>query len=220
MSNFKISVSPSGITAQLNEYREETDVEAMLKFDESQIEDLLTTHAATQSYWEALAVRYRNKFESFTEEFVKKWWAHNKTFSKFVLAGYGELKPTVDAIRDMTILIYSEDTSPVELDKYARIAYKGVAKSKGEYEGTQEEFVSSMFKYLNLETPWYFETVVRMESVYKENYELIKVVAEKLNSRSFHMQDLLKLMMAKRGNIGVSSVDFERKSHNIKREGF
>jgi len=91
MSNFKITVSPSGVYIHLNEYREETDIEELLKFDENQIEDLLSTHASTQSYWEALAVRYRNRYESFSEEFVKKWWAYNKTYARYVLAGYGNL---------------------------------------------------------------------------------------------------------------------------------
>lgn len=216
MSNFVVSVSPSGINAQLNEYREETDIEALLKFDESQIEDLLETHAATQSYWEALAVRYRNKYENFSEEFVKKWWAYNKTYAKYVHFGYGEMKPTVDAIKDMTILIYSEDTSDSQREKYASIAYRGMEKSKMDFDGDKEEFVGYMYKYLNRETPWYFEEVIRTEYTYKENFELIKVIAEKLNSRSFHMQDLLKLLIAKKGNIGPGSVDFERKSHTIR----
>lgn len=218
MSNFKITVSPSQVQVQLNEYCEETDIEELLKFDESQLEDLLKNHAAVQSYWEALAIRYRNRYESFTEEFAKKWWAHNKLFSKYVCFGYGELKPTVDAIKDMTILVYSEDTDEAARDKYSRIAFKGVDKGKVGYEGTQEEFVVDMFKYLNVPSPWYFETVVRTEAMWKENYELIKVVADRLDARSYHMKDILKLALAKQGNIGPGSMDFERKSHNIRRE--
>ena len=61
MSNFKMTVSPSNVQVTLNEYCEETDIEELLKFDENQIEGLLSTHAATQSYWEALAIRYRNR---------------------------------------------------------------------------------------------------------------------------------------------------------------
>ena len=215
MSNFKMTVSPSNVQVTLNEYCEETDIEELLKFDENQIEGLLSTHAATQSYWEALAIRYRNRYENFSEEFVKKWWAYNKSYAKLVLYGYGDLKPTVDAIKDITILIYSEDTTSSARDKYARIALKGSEKGKMEFDGTQEEFISDMFRFINSERPWYFETIVRTEAMYQENYELIKVVADKLNSRSFHMQDILKLMLAKRGNIGPMSVDFERKSHNI-----
>jgi len=78
----------------------------------------------------------------------------------------------------MTILIYSEDTSDSEREKYSRIAYKGSDKAKADFQGSQEEFVSWMFKYLNTERPWYFETVVRTEAMYKENYEILKVIAE------------------------------------------
>lgn len=197
MSNFSIGLSDNNIIVNISESMGESDIEQMLSFDEENIEELLKTHAAKQAYWEALAVRLQNRYELFKEEWVKKWWAHHKTFAKMVLAAYGESKPTMDAIKDMVILIFSEETSDIEREKYCNTAYQIAEKKKDSTSKTDFQF--SMFRYIN--NGWAFEQVQRTESKLEEQYKMVEIVAERLNSRSFHMQSLIELLKAKKFNI-------------------
>jgi hypothetical protein len=194
-----------GFEVVLKEDFQEEDIISLLKFDETEIEDLLKRHAAIQAYWEALAIRYKNRYESFKEDWSRKWWAYNKGYAKHVLAAYGDSKPTVEAIKDTTILIYTNEITDQERLKYATLAYDAASKNKAFFEGSQEEFFNAMYKYIRMEVPWYFETLVSTLNKLKEDSELVDSIADKLNSRSFHMQDLLKLLTAKQYNIGPSS---------------
>lgn len=197
MSNFSIDFSNNNISVHVSEELEESDVEQMLTFDDEDIEGLLRTHAAKQAYWEALAVRLQNRYELFKEEWAKKWWAHHKIFAKMILSAYGENKPTMDAIKDMVILIFSEDTTEIERDKYCLTAYQ-VAEKKKDSVG-KDDFSKSMFKYIT--NGWTFESVQRTESKLEEQYKMVEIVAERLNSRSFHMQSLIELIKAKKFNV-------------------
>lgn len=200
MTNFSIKVQPRRIDASISEVREEVDIEKLLEFDEEDIESILKHHAANQAYWEALAVRLKNRYDLFRNEWAKKWWAHHKSYAKTVLAACGENKPTMDAIKDQVILIYSEDTTETEREKYATIAYKQ-AEKKNALIGDEATYKEKMFQYILEAPPWYFETVQRAEAQYEENCKLVEVVAERLNSRSFHMSSLIDLLKAKKINI-------------------
>lgn len=197
MSNFSIDFSNNSISVHVSESMEESDIEQMLTFDEENIEELLRTHAAKQAYWEALAVRLQNRFDLFKEEWVKKWWAHHKTFAKLILTAYGETKPTMDSIKDMVILMFSEETSELEREKYCNTAYQIAEKKKDST--SKVDFQLSMFRYVN--TGWTFEQVQRTESKLEEQYKMVEIVAERLNSRSFHMQSLIELLKAKKFNV-------------------
>jgi len=202
MSNFSLSVTDRGVSATITEFLEETDVVEMLKFSEDQVDGLLENHAAIQVYWEALAIKLKGRYEAYQNEWVKKWWAHNKLFAKYVLCAYGDAKPTVEGLKDMTILIYSQDATDIERDKYLDIAHKTATAKKGSNAGDLEEFKKIMFKYLELDPPWFFETVAQTSRKLKEDYELVQTVASKLDSRSFHVHKLADLVEAKRANIG------------------
>lgn len=202
---FNLSIN-GGFHADIGEEFQEEDIIKLLSFDENDIEPLLKTHAAIQVYWEALAIKYRNRYESYKEDWAKKWWAYNRTYAKYVLAAYGEKTSTVEAIKDTTILIYSSDTSDAERTKYAALAFQIASRNKAFFEGSEKDFYNLMFKYLLVDPAWYFETVVGTLTSFKEQYELVENVAEKMNSRSFHMQSLLQLLSAKQYNIGPKSI--------------
>lgn len=209
--SFKISIRPNGINAAIGEYLEEKDILEFLSFDENQIEDILSTHAAHQAYWEALTVRLKNRYESFESDFCKKWWAHNKSYAKYVLESYKEPKPTVEAIKDMTILIYSEDASAAERDKFLTLAHTVFSdKKRVTILMSKEEFEKEMFRYTKIEPAWYFETMTRTLNKLREDYELVQVVAKKLDSRSYHVGGLLELLKAKKWNIGPIGVDLDK----------
>jgi len=217
MSIFSITPHSTGLEIKVEEGIEEQDIVDMLSFDESQIEELLKTHAANQAYWEALAVRYKGRYENFKNQWSKKWWAHNKQYAKAVLIGYGNKSKdiTKDAIIDNTIIIYSHECSEVERSKYAQIAFKAVKSNISE-----EEYKEGMFKYINMSPAWYFETVIETLQKLNDDAEIIQSIAEKLNSRSFHMQNLLELVKAKMFNIGPNSISEKSlmESINSKRE--
>ena len=98
----------------------------MLKFDEADVENLLRTHSSNQSYWEALSVRLKMRYERFKEEWQRKWWAHTKFYARYVLAAYGDSKPTVDTIKDMVIQIYSVETTEKEFVRQFEIHMKSI----------------------------------------------------------------------------------------------
>ncbi len=209
--SFTITVRQNGIDANIGEVLEEKDIIEFLSFDDSQIEDLLCSHAAHQAYWEALAVRLKNRYEEFESNYCKKWWAHNKIYARYVLASYGDTKPTVEAIKDMAILVYSEDATEVERDKFLAMAYDiYAAKKNANAVKGKDEFVAEMYRYIKADPPWYFETLMRTLNKLKEDSELVQVVAKKLDSRSFHIGGLLELVKAKKWNIGPMSVSAEK----------
>ena len=209
--SFNITVRRDGINAEIGEVLEEKDIIEFLSFDDSQIEDLLCTHAASQAYWEALAVRLKNRYEEFESNYCKKWWAHNKIYARYVLASYGDTKPTVEAIKDMAILVYSEDATEIEREKWLAMAYDMyAAKKNANAVKGREEFATEMYRYSQASPPWYFETLMRTLNKLKEDSELVQVVAKKLDSRSFHIGGLLELVKAKKWNIGPIGISAEK----------
>ena len=204
--NFSISLANGYVTTKLSENITEVDVSNLLEFDENQIQDLLLTHAAKQAYWEALTVRMSNQVDSFKDEFYEKWWAHNKRFAKLILAAQDEKKPTVDAIKGQTILMYSEERTEQERSRYEEIAFKEALKKTNVFDtSSREAFSREMWRYLLLDTVWYFESLERTLKKLRADHDVIKIVADKLNSRSFHMQNVLHLMEKKMGNVGPMS---------------
>lgn len=210
---FGIGINQGHVSIVLDEHLPETDVLEMLRFDEADVENLLRTHSSNQSYWEALAVRLKTRYERFKEEWQRKWWAHTKFYSRYVLAAYGDSKPTVDTIKDMVIQIYSAETTENERTKYASAAYS-VAQPRNQFQGSEEEFRNVMYKYLLLETPWYFETMITTLTRMQEEFETVHKVAERLNAQSFHLDLYAKMQMARRYNIeGVGLSDKQVVQH-------
>ena len=203
--DFKLSIN-GGFHANVSEEFDEEDIIKLLEFNENDIETLLRTHAATQVYWEALAIKYKTRYENFKEDWYKKWWAYNRVYARYILTSYGEKSPTLEALKDTTILVYSQDTTDFERKKYADLAYSVASRNKAYFDGNEENFYNLMFRHILSEVPWYFETVTSTLHNLKEQADLVEAVAEKLNSRSFHMQSLLTLMSAKQHNIGPRSV--------------
>lgn len=204
MSDFKVGISDSGYVQILcGEILPETDIEQMLEFNEHKLEELYQTHAAVQARWEQITINLKDQYDRFKEEFEQKWWAHNKRFAKMVLTGYGEKSPTVGGIKDTVINIYSNETSQAERDKYAHIAHQiAISKTMGFNETDLEGFRASMYKYILLDPPWYFETVLHNSKTLEKNYLTFQNIAKRLDSRSFHMKDLKDLAMQRMGNTG------------------
>jgi hypothetical protein len=201
-----IGVSQGQVRISLDENLEETDITQMLTFNEENVEQLLCTHAGIQSYWEALSIRLKIRHEKYKDEWVKKWWAHNNRFSKYVIAAYGDNKPSGADVKDMAIQIYSNETTDLERDKYAIAAF-GVAAGRKQFHGNEAEFRAAMYKYLYLEPPWYFETMVSTLKQMQEEFEIVESVADRLNSQGFHLDLYAKMMMARRYNIGSTGID-------------
>jgi len=204
MNNFNISIKNNNVSININENLPEVNIIEMLSFDDDIIEELLKTHAAKQSYWEALAIRIRSKHGNFKNQWSKKWWAHNKKYARMVLINSGDTKPTVDSITDYTILIYSCDTLDIERQKFVKMAFDYYI-SNSSNPISIDDFYGEMYKYITMNPPWYFETVANTLQQLQEEYEIVQSVAEKLNSKSFHMQNVLDLVKAKRSNIGPES---------------
>jgi hypothetical protein len=203
---FKVTVGTDGVTAKIGEELEEKDIVELLAFSEETMYEILETHAASQAYWEALAARLTNRYKSFEEEWCKKWWAHNRRYAKYVLTGYGESKPTAESIKDTVISIYSEDTTDHEREKFLHIAHEIASKKSIFAYKSIEEFQQSMYKYLYINPPWYFETVTRTLHKYGEDCEIVKIVAKQLYARSFHMDTLIGLIGPKKSNQGPMDV--------------
>lgn len=202
MSSFKVSIIKGQVVVLCEDDLPETDIIEMLSFDETQLEDLYRDHAAVQARWEQIAINLRNQYELFCDEFEKKWWAHNKTYAKMVLEGYGEKKPTIDTIKDQVILMYSEDVLDISIDKYSEIAYSTISKKATV---AKEDFVKDMFKYLLSNPKWTYEALVRTTRNLEKNMLTIQNIAKRLDNRSYHLKDLKDLVMAKRFNIGSVS---------------
>jgi hypothetical protein len=199
MSDFILQVSADGVQIDLNENLPRTDIMEMLQFEEVDVDRLLRTHAGNQSYWDALAIRLNNRFKKYEDGWVKKWWAYHRLYAKNVLAAYGDAKPTVDAIQDMTILVYSSETTEAERKKYCSMAYS-VAKSKA-FQGSEDEYAALMYRYLGFKPPWYFETLVHNQKRLQEEAETVQVVANKMNSKSFHLETYAKMSIARKFNV-------------------
>lgn len=214
MSRFRVAVVDGLVKISSEDEVPETDINDLLEFNESQIEDLYRTHAAVQARWEQLAINRRNKLELFRDDFEKKWWAHNKKFGKLLSLSYGEKTPTMESIKDNVILIYSEETIPLMREKYEELAYQESLKKPGLHYGSREDFNKDMFKYLYMNPPWFFEGLTRTVSMLKQEVETLQNIAKRLEARSFHMKDLKDLVMAKRGNLGPMS---DREVNNIQR---
>lgn len=202
MSSFKVSIINGQVILLCEDEIPETDIIDLLTFDESQIEDLYRDHAAIQARWEQIAINLRNQYELFCDEFEKKWWAHNKTYAKLVLEGYGDKKPTIDTIKDQVILMYSEEVSDISVDKFCEIAYSTISKKSPI---SKDDFKKEMFKYLFSTPKWTYEALVRTVRTLEKSMLTIQNVAKRLDNRSYHLKDLKDLVMAKRFNIGSVS---------------
>ena len=204
MPDFRIALTPTDVHVILGETVDEVDVIDKLTFNEDMLEELLETHSADQAYWEALAVRLKKRSEAFEDEFARKWWAHNRVYAKLVLNAYGEREPTKTSVDDMTLLIYTEDSTDSMRSKYAHLAYAAFGEKKHMYAEAKKTFEKNMYKYVNeFKPPWYVESVMRTQRKVKEDFELVKVFAERLNSRGFQMKEYMSLLMAKKYNIGA-----------------
>lgn len=213
---FTISILNGRVSIVCSDEVPETDIIELLEFDETQLEHLYETHAAVQSRWEQIAINMMNSFEVFQGDFEKKWWAHNKRFAKLVLQGYGEKTPTQTDVKDMAISIYSKDTIAHERDKFGEIAFKiATDKNVGSSE-TKEVFLTNMFKYLDMDPAWYYETLFYTSKEMEKNVLTVQNIAKRLEARSFHMKDLKDLVKAKQFNIGSVSVP-EDEAASIKR---
>jgi hypothetical protein len=214
--SFKVSIIRGSVNILIDDDLPETDITDLLEFDETQLEDLYQHHAAIQSRWEQIAINLKNQLELFNDEFVAKWWAHNKSFAKFVLMSYGETKPTVDAIKDMTILIYSSDTTDTEKDKYCEFAFNFASKKDlGIDTGAKDDFYKRMYRYLIQDPSWNYETLVHTYQSLQKNYETIANIAKRLDSRSYHMKELKELVMAKSSNMGPMSCRDENRKRDL-----
>lgn len=202
---YSIAINGNQVNVALDESLLQQDVEAMLTFNPEDVEHLLRTHSGNQSYWEALSIRLSSRHENFVDVWAKKWWAHSNTYSREVLAAYGEPKPTGPAVQDMAVQIYAADTSETERKKYAAQAHDFAIKKR--FAGTFDEYYKVMYKYQMLTPPWYFETVSETASKLKEDADLVKSIASKLHDKSFHLGAYARAFMAKFGNVGPMSVN-------------
>ncbi len=195
------------IQLTIGETVDEIDVIGLLDFNEELLDELLETHAGNQAYWEALAIRLKKRYNSFKEDNIKKWWANNKIYAKLVLNGYGERDPAVSAVKEMTIIVYSKDVSQAMRQKYFRIAYDAYSRKKIPFADDEKTFEDNMYRCIYHTPPWYFESLVETEMKMKEDKDVVEIFAERLYSKSFLMKDYLKLLMAKKYNLGPVSID-------------
>ncbi|MDC1299893.1 hypothetical protein N8Z24_00140 [bacterium] len=218
--SFKVSIENGKPKVLLDDYVPETDIIELLSFDENQIEDLFRDHAAIQARWEQLAINSRNEFERFDEEFVKKWFAHNKQFARLALAFTGTKNVTIDSIRDTTILIYSRDTATLVKEKYGDWAFQAALKEKSVFLDKAEDkeaFFRNMFKYLESDPQWFYEDLVKARKDLEKVFQTLQNVAKRLEARSFHMKDLKDLISAKHGNIGPMSYKEKNTTEELER---
>jgi len=205
MSNYSVSIQDGQVAVSLNENMPETDIEQMLTFEAENAEALLEVHAGIQAYWEALAIRMVSRYENFKEVWYRKWWAHSNGYARMVVSYYGDNKPTVATIEDMSVQMYSRDVSDNERKKFAVAAFS-VAVTKG-YGGSDSEYFDNMYRYILAEPYWYFETLVETLKHLEEDSKIVQSVAKKLNSQAFHLDLYGKLQMGKRGNLPQSISD-------------
>ena len=202
---YSIAIKGSQVNVVLDESLTQQDVEDMLTFRPEDVEHLLRSHSGNQSYWEALSIRLSSRHENFVDVWAKKWWAHSNTYARAVLAAYGDTKPTGPAVQDMAVQIYAADTSEVERKRYAAQAHDLATRKLSV--GTFDEYYKDMYKFQMLTPPWYFETVSETAAKLKEDADLVKSIASKLNDKSFHLGAYAKAFMAKYGNVGPMSMN-------------
>jgi len=220
MTDFSIAIKNGQVIVLCTDQVPETDIIDLLEFDESKMEDLYKNHASIQARWEQIAINLKNDFDRFEEEFVKKWWAHNKRFAKLYLLGQGEKNPTVDAIRDTTILMTSQDTSTEDRSTFAYFAHKA-SLTKGSDRDIQlslDEFENKMYLYLRMNPSWYFETLTSVVKTMEKNYLTVHNICKRLESRSFHMKELKDLLMAKESNIGPMTLRENRNKDQLEKD--
>jgi len=196
MGSFKISMTNGEMKILCEDKIPETDITDLLEFDESQMEYLYKKHAAVQAMWEQIAINLKNKQDLFVDNFEKKWWAHSKRFAKLVLQGYGEKSPPLDSIKDTVILIYSDEASDRERERYGEIAYEAAIASDASYKGAKKTFLKEMFKYLKGDLPWTYEALVNTSYTLERDALTVQNIAKRLHSRSGHMKDLKELLSA------------------------
>ena len=203
MGDLDVTITPGLVEINVNMYVEKTDVIKLLQFDEEDIESLLKIQSSIQARWEAVAIEVNKAKEDFETGFRKKWWAHHKMFAKLILAGQDDKKPTVDAVKDMVILAFSEDTTATALSYYGQLAYNFASQKKSMYNADTglNQFFTDMCRYLSNDPPWYFETVERTYQKLCTDYEHVKNIADKLNSRAYNLNALKELTKPKMGNI-------------------
>jgi hypothetical protein len=200
MDDLTISVSSEGTTLKIDEFVPETSVKDLLTFDSNRLADYYPKHAALQAYWEELANNLKGRYENFKNIDYKKWWSHNRRYARLVLAAVGDKKPLLDSIQDMVISIYSSDASDLQKEKYCDFAHKEANKQKGIFALDKEDFHQEMYKYVLGESPLYFEVMEEALLKMGKDYESVRIIAERLNSRSFHMQEVAKLINQKMSN--------------------
>lgn len=201
---FVLRSSPkTGLVFELDETLPESDIEAMLSFSDDQIEEMLHTHAANQAYWEAFALRLKGKLNDYKDVWQKKWWARNKRYAKDVLISYGDTKPTIDSLNDMVINIYGEGTTEGQKEQFMLSGYSA-ANKRTAFNLSQEDYHKDMFAFLSMDPPWTYEAIVRTENRLSEDYEIVRIVAERLNAKSFHMKEVIGLIQAYEANTGVT----------------
>lgn len=200
-----IALQNGQVNVALEEYLPQQDVQEMLNFNPEDVEFLLRNHSGVQSYWEALAIRLMKRYEIFVDIWSKKWWAHSNTYARAVLASYGDLKPTAAVVQDMVVQIYAADTSEVERKKYTAQAHELASRKFST--GSFDEYYVGMYRYQMLKPPWYFETVSETTLKLKEDAELVKSIASKLNDKSFNLSAYAKAFMARFGNVGPMNVN-------------
>jgi hypothetical protein len=145
----------------------------------------------------------------FKGDWKARWWAHNKKFAKDVCLSYGDTKPTIDSVTDTVINIYSKNTTETQRTQFATAGYM-IAKKRTSCSESFEEYRDSMYLYLRSNPAWYYEDVVNTESKLSENYEIVRIVAERLNAKSFHIKEVIGLIQQKPGNTGLTAPRDER----------
>ena len=206
-----IRVQGEQVQVSFKEDVNEENIIEMLTFTPESAEQLLTEHAGRQVYWEGLAIRMKTRLVRFQAVWAKKWWAYNRVYGEYVLEAYGQKQPTKNAAFDKCILIYSKDATENERQKYSGAAFE--AASKKDFKGSQMEFHASMYKYLKMSPPWYYETLMETEMQLQEEFDIIRSVAERFHSQGFHLDLYGKMQMAKRFNVegkGISEKELMR----------
>jgi len=201
MSEFRLVIK-NGIPQILCDMElPEVNVIDSLKFDDVTLENAYTCHAANQCYLEQIALKLKFQLEEFQDNFEEKWWAHNRSFAKYILEAYGDKKPTKEALSDMVLSIYSTDTSPSELEKYVEISFTQASK-RGNWDlEAKGDFRSLMLKYLQTEPKWFYETLAATKRSLQYNFESVANYAKRMETKSFHMKEYKELVIARHGNI-------------------
>jgi hypothetical protein len=190
------------------------NIASLLGFKEN-LENAIADHAATQSYWEQLAIEFQSQAQKFENEGYARWWAHARRYARLVMRAL-QVSETLESLRDWVITIYSADTSTEELDGYVETGYRGwllerhgtlhkvdVFLKKQEEAGSPKPdfgaFKSMMLSYAL--TGWTYEKVVSSLRDLKDQAAKVQSVARSLNNAAFNMKAYKDLQTAKFGNV-------------------